>query len=176
MKTVLLSLLLLISAGAIAQHPEKNLPAVKPIDRQGLRDLIRADSGSIVVVNTWASWCKPCQEEMPALVRLAARYRKQNVVLILVAIDDIDILQKTIRPMLARFGVTFPSYILQGTADDEFITSMNAAWSGALPATFLYDRTGKQTSMLVGGKSYRQFAAAVGRLAGAKSPGVKPVP
>jgi thiol-disulfide isomerase/thioredoxin len=173
MKSVTLLLFILLCAGADvqAQHHDagKNLPVVKPIDHQGLRDLIRSDSGNIVLVNTWASWCKPCQEEMPALVRIAGKYRKQNLTLILVAIDDIDNLQKTIRPMLARLGVSFPSFILQGTPDGEFISAMNPSWSGALPTTFIYDRAGQQTAMLVGGKTYRQFLKALSPMMGGKA-------
>jgi thiol-disulfide isomerase/thioredoxin len=149
----------------------KSLPAVTPIDRSGLLDRIRADSGRVVIVNTWASWCKPCQEELPALVKIAARFRRQNPDIILVAIDEIGLRDSVIRPMLARAGVSFPSFLLQGTADDEFINSLNPSWSGALPATFLYDTYGKQSAMLVGGKSYKKFLEAVSPLFGAGAAG-----
>ncbi len=148
-------------------------PVVRPIDRQGLHDLIRSDSGNVVLVNAWASWCKPCIEEMPALVRLARKYRKQKFSLILVAIDDPDKLDSEIRPMLTRAGVDFPSFILQGTPDDEFINTMNSSWSGALPATFCYNPGGTQVAMLVGGKPFKKFDSLIAPFF--RKPGARPV-
>jgi thiol-disulfide isomerase/thioredoxin len=46
--------------------------------------------GKVLVVNYWASWCKPCVEEMPAFSRLYSRYAAQGVQFVGIGIDEVD--------------------------------------------------------------------------------------
>ncbi len=67
-------------------------------------------AGKVVVLNFWASWCIPCKEENPALVRVWERYRSSDVVLIgIVYQDSLDSARRYVRDN----GVTWP------TATDE---------------------------------------------------------
>ncbi|MEO8603545.1 MAG: hypothetical protein ABI629_13300, partial [bacterium] len=57
-------------------------------------------------------------------------------------------------------GVDFPTYIKTGD-DMQFINAFDPKWSGALPATFIYDGTGQLRHALLGKSSYAQFEAKV---------------
>ena len=46
--------------------------------------------GQVVVLNFWATWCPPCVEETPSLVRMQARLKDKGVVVLAVSIDDDD--------------------------------------------------------------------------------------
>jgi len=156
----------LLAGGFTAQGQPgaESLPAVTPVDIDQLMEKVKQDSGNVVLVNAWASWCKPCQEEMPALVKLRKINYNKGFRLIFIAIDDTEIIDRTIRPILKKHAVSFPSYILSRTPDNVFIEKMNSKWSGALPASFIYDRKGTPVTMLVGGKKYQQFADVLQKL------------
>ena len=119
--------------------------------------MVTANKGRVTVVNVWASWCDPCREEMPSLVKLRQKYREKGLDLILVSADDIEKRDSLVPSVLRQLGVDFDSFIDRDSTDEQFITGMNADWSGALPTTFVYDTSGNLFKMMVGGKSYDAF-------------------
>ncbi len=141
-----------------AKQPEKI--QVQEIDASQLREIILNNGGKHTIVNFWASWCIPCKEEMPALIKLRTQFT-DKLNLILVAIDEKDSIESAIRPILTQSGVDFVTYIKQEGNDEEFINTINREWSGALPGTFIYDAQGQQLEMLTGGQSYEKFESAI---------------
>ncbi|HYM81181.1 MAG TPA: TlpA disulfide reductase family protein, partial [Candidatus Limnocylindria bacterium] len=101
---------------------------------------MREPGAEVVLVNIWATWCAPCREEFPDLMRLNERYRDRGLRLILVSADFEDQLPLA-RRFLAKQGVDFPSYLKTGD-DMRFINAMDSRWTGALPATLIYDGRG----------------------------------
>ena len=139
-------------------------PGVRPVNEvtvAELKNIVASSAGAVVLVNAWATWCKPCKEEMPALLRLNQKYGGKSFRLILVSADDIDDLDSVVKPMLTRLGVDFPTYIVHDTSDEAFITGMDPDWSGALPTSFVYDRQGKLVSRITGERTYAQFEKAI---------------
>ncbi|MHB9139373.1 MAG: TlpA family protein disulfide reductase [Victivallaceae bacterium] len=61
--------------------------------------------GKPVLINFFASWCLPCREEMPVLVKIAQEYGPKGVVFLGVAVDDTE---EKMKDFIARYGVTFP--------------------------------------------------------------------
>jgi thiol-disulfide isomerase/thioredoxin len=99
-------------------------------------------------VNVWATWCVPCREEFPLLLRLAREYEPRGLELLLVSADFDDRLP-AVRRFLAAQGVTDTSY-LKAEDDMSFIDALSPRWSGALPATFVYDGAGRQIAFWEG--------------------------
>jgi len=64
--------------------------------------------GRVVIVNFWASWCIPCKQENPALVRVWERYRASDVVLLGIVYQDSV---EAARDYTARMGNTWPSVV-----------------------------------------------------------------
>lgn len=146
------------------QAPPHSLPVVEMIRLAELKQMIRSDSGNVVLVNAWASWCKPCLDEMPGLLKARRLYRGKAFRFILISADDPGNVETKARSALKKFGVDFTSYAIADSTQDAFITGMSEAWNGALPATFLYDRRGRLAEMKVGQRTYRQLREAVARL------------
>jgi thiol-disulfide isomerase/thioredoxin len=84
----------------------------RPVDLK-LRSLtgekvsLKSYLGHPVVVNFWATWCGPCQEEMPTLVEAEKEWAEQGVRFIAVSLDDEQSVAN-VSPFLNRFHVTFP--------------------------------------------------------------------
>ena len=154
-----IGLIVIVSSVLAGQSRQKIVPQVLPVTSAQLRELIRQDSGNTVLVNAWATWCKPCKEELPALLKLAENYEKRNFKLILISGDDVEDLESVVQPALQKTGVAFPTYIMNDSTQEAFISTMNPAWEGAfaLPTSCLYDTKGKLADMFVGQRTYRQF-------------------
>ncbi len=141
-----------------------SLPPVQKIDHKGILDMVRTGDHRATLVNVWATWCIPCREEMPGIIRLRKQYREKGLNVILVSADDIGNADSTVPNVLRGFGVDFQTYIDNDSTDEEFIGGMNPDWSGALPTSFIYDKGGKLVNMMVGGKSYAAFEKEIRKL------------
>ena len=157
-------------AATPAPEPE---PAVEiqPATIDQLREVVRAGGSRVVLLNLWATWCVPCREEFPDLMRLRREYRERGLRLVLVS-ADIDSQIPAAKRFLAEQGVDFLTYLKQG-ADMPFIDSLDARWSGALPATLLYDGAGRQLWFHEGKTSYDSLKT---RIDQALAPPSEPAP
>jgi thiol-disulfide isomerase/thioredoxin len=148
------------------------LPASRPLS---LADLsFRGPNGSpmsvgdfggrTVLLNLWATWCVPCREEFPDLVRLEAAYRDKGLAVLGVSTDlgkDLSAVEK----FLATHKPGFPNYHKAKGGDDQvFIESVDEKWGGELPFTVLYGRDGRKADALSGKHSYADFEREISRL------------
>ena len=149
--------LALLAATLLAATPTAPPPA--PATGEQILDAVRAANNKVVVVNVWATWCIPCREEFPDLLRLRRDYQDRGVMLLLVS-GDFAGERGQAAAFLSEQGVDFPTYIKTGD-DMQFINTFDPKWSGALPATFIYDGQGRLRHALLGKSSYAQFEAKV---------------
>jgi len=126
-----------------------------PVKADDVMRLVRAPGARVVLVNMWATWCGPCQEEFPDLMKVARRYQGQGLRVVLVSNDDQTDLA-AVKKFLADNGVDFPAY-LKAQKDNEFVNGIDPHWDGALPATFIFDGTGKLRDSWEGASTYKQF-------------------
>ena len=138
-------------AATPATEPEPAI-AIQPATADQLREVVRAGGARVVLLNVWATWCVPCREEFPDLMRLRREYRERGLRLVLVSADT-DSQLPAARQFLTEQGVDFLTYLKQG-ADMPFIEGLDARWSGALPATVLYDGGGRTLWFREGKTSY----------------------
>jgi thiol-disulfide isomerase/thioredoxin len=134
-----------------------------PVDETSYQKVISSQRGKVVLADFWATWCEPCREEMPALVALAKKYRARGVVLLTVSADEPE-QEADARDFLARTGAPAPAYIKRAKSDEDFINSVDRAWSGALPSLFLYDRQGRRVASFTGEADLDEVEAALGKL------------
>ena len=116
-------------------------------------------TGKVTLVNAWATWCAPCVEEFPYLMKLREQYADQGLEVIFVSADFEKDKDKTIE-FLQEQGVDFTTYRQSGD-EDAFINGLNTDWDGALPATFIYDATGKQVKFHPTSATFEEFEAMV---------------
>lgn len=146
-------------------HPvEIDSAAVTPVTARGLQAVIAQQRGKVVLVNAWASWCAPCKEEIPALLKLKRKYEQKGLVVLLISADDPDDLESEVKPFLHKMEIDFQTFIGNDSSEEAFMRGMSDRWSGALPATFLYDTKGNLAELMIGGKTFGAFERAIRKL------------
>ena len=132
-------------------------PVVVPVSAAQLNERLRASGARATLLNVWATWCAPCREEFPAMLEVARRHPELRVVLVS---TDFDEQLPEVRRFLARHGVADTSYLKRG-GDQEFIDTLDPAWSGALPATLVYDASGRRVAFWEGAAGPERFESAI---------------
>lgn len=136
-------------------------PQIMPIDAGQFADVLARHRGLVVVVNFWATWCRPCLKEIPELTALAERYRGRGLRLLPVSLDEPGDLQTVVTPFLATWFPGFQSYMRLTPDMDAMVSVIDPAWNELLPTSYILDRAGKVHIRMQGGKSAAEFEAAV---------------
>ena len=134
-------------------------PAILPITAPQIVAAAAAPGARATLVNVWASWCAPCREEFPGLLRVARAHRGDGLRLVLVSADFDDQLSPA-RQFLREHGYADTSFVKTGD-DMTFIQTLTPQWSGALPATLVYDARGRLVSFWEGMADPDRFEHAV---------------
>ena len=134
-----------------------------PIDEAAYQKLIAASKGKVVLVDFWATYCKPCRAETPELVSLASRLRARGFELITVSADEPE-QEAAAATFIQEMRVPGTAYIRRAKDDDRFVNSIDPSWSGALPALFVYDRAGRKVKSFFGETPLKDVEAAVTKL------------
>jgi thiol-disulfide isomerase/thioredoxin len=144
---------------------QKNLILqVDSINQPELVKLIKNRNGKILFINVWATWCEPCREEFPDIIRLSKLYNESELEVVGISVDFPDEINSKIIPFLLKTKVPFKIYVSDFKKDEDLINILNVKWNGALPATFIYDRMGIQRYMLIGKGTYNKFQNEIEKL------------
>ena len=101
--------------------------------------------GRVVLLNFWATWCKPCEDEMPAMESLYRELGSQDFELIAVSVDD-D--RRAVEEFAARLGLTFPILL------DSEKRVAEAYQSHRFPESYLIDRQGVLVARYIGPRDW----------------------
>jgi thiol-disulfide isomerase/thioredoxin len=120
------------------------LPVVREVDLAALKKLLQRDGAKTrpLLVNFWATWCEPCREEFPDLVRIDEQYGEGKLDFITVSLDDVTDIEKGVPQYLQQMRARMPAYLLNVPDPEEVINLVDPKWTGAMPATFLFDSQG----------------------------------
>lgn len=134
-----------------------------PINEAGFEALVQAHKGKVVLYDFWATWCAPCRAEMPQLLDLEQKLRSRGVTLVTISADDREH-KAAADKFIQMFRVEGPAYIRQANDDDRFTNAIDPKWTGALPALFLYDRSGHKVRSFIGATDMADIQKAVRKL------------
>jgi thiol-disulfide isomerase/thioredoxin len=105
-----------------------------------------ANSGDLVIVNFWATWCAPCVEELPIFVKLQNEFK--NVQVIGVSMDELD-QESKIDEFLKKHPVNYRVALWTGNDFEKMVNSIDPEWNGPIPATFIF-KNGKRIYSKIG--------------------------
>ncbi len=127
-KSLLILLGTLLSTSVFSQE-------VKIVSYQELEKIISASPGKPRLINLWATWCKPCVEELPYFLTAQERY-KDKVEFIFVSLDFMSQTPK-VKEMIKKLSMQGTLVQLNEPGGD-WINKLDKNWSGAIPYTVLY--------------------------------------
>ena len=126
-----------------ATKPKKPLPVVSAIDTEALKGLITQQRERPLLVNFWATFCDPCRDEFPDLVKIDKDYRPQSLEFVTVSLDDMSEIKNGVPKFLDSMRATMPAYLLNVSDPEPAINFIDRRWQGDLPATYLYNEKGE---------------------------------
>ena len=133
---------------------------VDDLDETGWAKVRAQQRGRVLLVNFWATWCDPCREEFPGLVRLHNTYRSRGLSVVAISMDEPES-RLAIEQFLKSQGANFGSYRQHFKDFEALVNSINPRWGGGIPATFLYDREGRLVKSWEGATTIEEFEGAV---------------
>lgn len=122
------------------QKTVTSLPKVTQINIEGLKKLLKPN-GKPLLVNFWATWCDPCREEFPDLVKMSAEFQGK-VDFITVSLDDLADINTYVPKFLQEMNSNIPAYLLHTSNEAEQLGMIFKDWKGNLPLTVLFDSRG----------------------------------
>ncbi|MFN5324707.1 MAG: TlpA family protein disulfide reductase [Bacteroidota bacterium] len=136
--TLLLILGLFIPFMAFTQN-------VKVIKFDEFENELAKSKDTTLIINFWATWCKPCVNELPCFYDLNNQRTYPNAKIILVSLDFKRNLEKALLPFLKKRGDGPEVWLLDEPDYDAWINKIDTNWSGAIPATLMINnQTGKK--------------------------------
>ncbi len=133
------------------------LPDINYVDTTGVAYSHDSLAGKLVLVNFWATWCHPCEAEIPDLSRMYDKYKTKNVVFLGVMIDNPG--SQQLLNFQSDHDMTYPVV----RANSELMAAYNHP--DAYPTTFIYDRRGRQVYSHLGALRASELDALLSTLA-----------
>ena len=129
----------------IAQPEPTNVYAkdgisVRSYDYKSFEVFLKMHNDTTYVVNFWATWCQPCIEELPNFEKLNAEYKNEKVKVILVSLDFKKQVESNLIPFIKKRNLQSTVLHLSDPDANAWISKVDTAWSGAIPATVIYNK------------------------------------
>ena len=168
---------LLLSLAAPAQKrygraaKPKSVAVVSPIDTDGLKGLLTQQREHPLLVNFWATFCDPCRDEFPDLVKINKDYGPRSLDFVTVSLDDMTDIKTSVPAFLDKMNATMPAYLLNASDPEPAINLVDKRWQGDLPATFLYNEKGEVVYKHIGRVNTAELRAAIEKVVSKKGEG-----
>lgn len=103
-----------------------------------LKPMLFQEGNKTYVVNFWATWCAPCVKELPYF---EAINQKENVDVLLVSLDFPKHKESRLLPFIKKHQLQSEVVLLDDSNENLWINAIDSTWSGALPATLIYNQS-----------------------------------
>jgi len=148
-KVQIVALFLLLSLSTFAQKE------IKVVTFNQFKDYLNKNDGNVYVINFWATWCKPCVDEMPYFEKLYLNYKDSNVHIVMVSLDLVGDLEKKVKPFVQKNNLKPEVILLNDTKYNTWINQVHKKWTGAIPFTLVYK--GNSLSYFEGSLTYKKL-------------------
>lgn len=122
--------------------PDFNLP-----DLQGKSQRLSDYRGKVVFLNFWATWCKPCKEEMPSMQALWDNLKQEDFVMLAISMDRVTT-KKDIPPFVESMKLAFP------ILTDSWGQTDNRYKLMGVPETYIIDQNGVLREKVIGPRDW----------------------
>ncbi|HCP94451.1 MAG TPA: hypothetical protein DIU05_10525 [Bacteroidetes bacterium] len=129
-KAVIITLLIGLSQYLWAQK-------IELVNRDWITQMSQNKSDTTYVINFWATWCKPCVEEIPHFEKLYATYKNQKVKVIMVSCDFKKQLETRVIPFVQNKKMETIVVFMNEPNPNNWIDKVDEKFTGAIPATLI---------------------------------------
>ncbi len=134
---------------------------VKIYNFEQFKPLLHKSNDTTYVVNFWATWCVPCVKELPDFERINEMYKDGKFKMILVNLDFRRNLEDRVLPFMDRHQIKSEVLMLHEPDANKWIPQVYESWSGAIPATFIYNEKQGFRNFHEGSYTYDELNAIV---------------
>ena len=101
--------------------------------------LLQKNNDTTYVINFWATWCKPCVNELPEFEEINQHFKNRKFKMILVSLDFDTQLNSKVIPFMLDQNIQSEVVLLADTKQNDWIDKVNKEWSGSIPVTVIYN-------------------------------------
>ncbi len=132
---------------------------IPEVDFEGFEPLLHQADDTTYVLNFWATWCKPCVDELPHFVKAASEFKDQKVKFVFVSLDLPGQDQDKLISFVKNHQMEGMVLLLNDPDSNSWIPKVDAQWSGVIPATLIY--RGADKSFFKGFLSYEHLVKTI---------------
>ena len=104
---------------------------------EDLKKMMNRISDTTLVVHFWATWCKPCVEEMPNFEKLSREYLPKKIRFVMVSMDFPKDIKEKVIPFITKNDINSEVVLLDEPDYNAWIDEVDKEWSGTIPATLI---------------------------------------
>jgi thiol-disulfide isomerase/thioredoxin len=130
----------MIVSGYAMGHQHESNRVVTSLDFDQFEPWLHRQTDTVYVVNFWATWCAPCIREIPDFEQIHKKYSAKKVKVLLVSLDNPNRIDNHVIPFLDRLNVKSQVVLLDDPYANRWIPKVSDQWSGAIPATVIYNQ------------------------------------
>jgi thiol-disulfide isomerase/thioredoxin len=119
---------------------------VRKIDH--LEKVLHSQNDTLYVINFWATWCKPCIQELPDFEKAHQAFAGKKVKILLVSVDYKEDLDTKVKPFIRKRKMQTPVVLLDEPDYNAWIDKISSDWSGAIPATLFIHPAGNKRQFI----------------------------
>ncbi len=129
---------------------------VEVLTFEQLQTRMASQKQEVVVYNFWATWCKPCVEEMPAFEKLYKEYQPKGVHVVFVSLDFKSKHAKVVE-FADKKELQGEVILLDAPDYNAWIDKVSTEWGGSIPATLVVKKTGNVQKFHEGSMTYNEL-------------------
>lgn len=137
-----LNFLLILFFISCSTNEKKSINNSLLVDLQGNEFSLNSYKGNVIILNIWATWCKPCIAEFESLEKAKEKFDNKNIKIVAVSNENLDLILNFVEKR--QFNLEFVK--LNGD-----LSYFNAY---SLPTTVIYDKNGDEVFRLTGGVDF----------------------
>lgn len=156
----LISIIAVVGCSSNEQPTARLAPGVMMGTMATIDSVLTANQGQWVLVNVWATWCRPCVAETPDLVAFSDAMSAEPFTVVAISTDtftdDDTTAARKVSAFQTNYAIPYTNIVYTGSIDE---LSNRFELSGAIPTSILFDPQGQVKQQFIGKLDQPQFTA-----------------